>query len=199
MPDRVVDFWFDLSSPYSYLAATQLPALAARHGATVRWRPMVLAAVFEAAGNRMPAVSPPKARWMLTDLARWSKAYGVPFTLNARFPLNTIPAMRLVLVAERHGAAEAVALDLFRRTWALDQDPNAHLAEVAAAAGLPEGAAAAVQDPAIKAALKASTDEAIAEGVFGAPAMVVGGELFWGNDRLPHLEAALVGRGDPSR
>ena len=193
VPPTTIDFYFDLSSPYSYLAATQLPALAARRGAAVRWRPMVLAAVFEAAGNRMPAASPPKARWMLQDLARWSAEYGVPFALNARFPLNTIPAMRLVLVAERHGAAEAVALDLFRRTWALDQDPNAHLAEVAAAAGLPEGAAA-VQDPAIKAARKASTDEALAAGVFGAPAMVVGGELFWGNDRLSHLEAALAAR-----
>jgi 2-hydroxychromene-2-carboxylate isomerase len=190
--DRVVDFYFDFSSPYSYLAATQLPAIAARHGATVRWRPVVLAAVFEAAGNRMPASSPPKAVWMLQDLRRWSAEYGVPFVMNARFPLNTIPAMRLVLVAERHGKAEAVALDLFRRTWALDQDPNAQLAEVAATAGLPEGAAALVQAPEVKAALKASTDEAIARGVFGAPAMFVGADLFWGNDRLHMVERALA-------
>lgn len=192
MSDRVVDVYFDFSSPYSYLAATQLPAIAARHGATVRWRPVVLAAVFEAAGNRMPAASPPKAVWMLQDLRRWSAEYGVPFVMNGRFPLNTIPAMRLVLVAERHGKAQEVALDLFRRTWALDQDPNAALAEVAAAAGLPDGAAAQVQDPAIKAALKASTDEAIARGVFGAPAMFVGDELFWGNDRLHMVERALA-------
>jgi 2-hydroxychromene-2-carboxylate isomerase len=100
--------------------------------------------------------------------------------------------MRLVLVGERHGKAGEVALDLFRRTWALDQDPNQALAEVAAAAGLPEGAAAQVQDPAIKAALKASTDEAITRGVFGAPAMFVGDALFWGNDRLHQVEEALA-------
>lgn len=189
---RTVDFYFDLSSPYSYLAATQLPAVAARHGATIRWRPMVLAAVFTAAGNRMPAASPPKAAWMLQDLARWSAIYGVPFRMNGRFPLNTIPAMRLVLVADGHGVAEAVARDAFRRTWAEDQDPNEHLAEMAAAAGLPDGAHTSVQDPAVKEALKASTDEAIARGVFGAPAMFVGDQLFWGNDRLDMLERALA-------
>jgi 2-hydroxychromene-2-carboxylate isomerase len=120
----VVDFFFDLSSPYSYLAATQLPALAARHGATVRWRPMVLGAVFTATGNRMPAASPPKAAWMMQDLDRWAQAYGVPFRMNSRFPLNTIPAMRLVVLAEQAGAGQAATLEAFRRTWVTDEDPN---------------------------------------------------------------------------
>lgn len=189
----VVDFFFDLSSPYSYLAATQLPALAARHGATVRWRPMVLGAVFTATGNRMPAASPPKAAWMMQDLDRWARAYGVPFRMNSRFPLNTIPAMRLVVLAEQAGAGQAAALEAFRRTWVTDEDPNAVLAELAAAAGLPAGAEARVAEPAVKEALKANTDEAIARGAFGAPAMFVGDQLFWGNDRLDHLEAALRG------
>ena len=142
-----LDFFFDLSSPYSYLAATQLPALSARTGATVRWRPMVLFAVFQAAHNHMPAESPVKARWMLRDLARWSERYGVPFRMNARFPMNLIPAMRLVLVGERHGRAQEVALEAFRRAWAADEDANADLAGIAAAAGLPAGAERAVSDP----------------------------------------------------
>jgi 2-hydroxychromene-2-carboxylate isomerase len=186
-----LDFFFDLSSPYSYLAATQLPALAARTGATVRWRPMVLFAVFQAAHNHMPAESPVKARWMLVDLARWSERYGVPFRMNSRFPMNLIPAMRLVLVGERHGRAQEVALEAFRRAWAADEDANADLAGIAAAAGLPAGAERAVSDPEIKDALRANTDEAIARGAFGAPAMLVGDELFWGNDRLDFVEAAL--------
>jgi 2-hydroxychromene-2-carboxylate isomerase len=191
-----IDLYFDFSSPYSYLTATQLPALAARYGHTVRWRPIVLMAVFEAANNRMPASSPPKARWMMGDLARWSRHYGVPFRMNSRFPLNTIPTMRLSLVAEAHGKAQELCLDAFHRMWALDQDITspAALAELAAAAGLPAGADAQVQSPEIKAALKASTDEAIARGVFGAPAMFVGDAMFWGNDRLDFVEQELAAR-----
>ncbi|MCB9686692.1 MAG: 2-hydroxychromene-2-carboxylate isomerase [Alphaproteobacteria bacterium] len=188
-----IDLYFDLSSPYSYMAATQLPAIAQRHGATIRWKPMVLMAVFDAAGNRMPASSPTKARWMLRDLKRWSDRYGVPFRLNSRFPLNTIPAMRLVLVGERHGRSQEVALEAFRRMWVEDVDINTpdQLAGIARAAGLPDGAEAEVADPEIKAALKASTDEAIARDVFGAPAIFVGDQLFFGNDRLDFVEDAL--------
>lgn len=188
---RTLDLFFDLSSPYSYLAATQLPALSARTGATVRWRPMVLFAVFKAAHNHMPAESPVKARWMLGDLSRWAERYGVPFRMNSRFPINAIPAMRLVLVGERHGRAQEVALEAFRRMWVEDLDPNEHLAAIAAAAGLPEGAEAAISDPEIKDLLRANTDEAVARGAFGAPAMFVGDQLFWGNDRLDFVEAAL--------
>lgn len=189
-----VDFFFDLTSPYSYLAATQLPGLAARTGATVRWRPMVLAAVFQGTGNRMPAETPAKAQYMLKDLARYAADYGVPFVLNHKWPLNTISTMRLVLVGERHGKAEQVAMAAFRRMWADDLDITTpdQLAAIAADAGLPDGAVAAITDQAIKDALRANTDEALARGVFGAPALLVGDALFWGNDRLQFVEAALT-------
>ena len=134
---------------------------------------------------------------MLEDLSRWAARYGVPFRMNSRFPVNAIPAMRLVLVGERHGGggkAEAVALEAFRRTWVDDQDPNEQLASIAAAAGLPAGAEQGIGDPEIKDALRANTDEAIARGAFGAPALFVGDQLFWGNDRLDFVEAALAAR-----
>lgn len=190
----ILDFFFDLSSPYSYLAATRLPALAERTGAEIRWRPMVLYAVFGATGNRMPAESPPKAQWMLGDLGRWSTHYGVPFRMNSRFPVNALQAMRLILVGERHGRAEQVATEAFRRVWAEDRDVTSpdELQQIAAAAGLPGDATAAITDPAIKDALKANTDEAIRRGVFGAPAFLVGDTLFWGNDRLHFVEQALA-------
>ena len=188
-----LDFFFDLSSPYSYLAATQLPALAERTGATIRWRPMMLFAVFGATGNKMPAETPAKAQWMLGDLHRWSAHYGVPFRFATRFPINAMSAMRLVLVGERHGRAEVVAREAFRRIWVEDRDVTQpdELADIATAAGLPPDAASAITEPAIKDALKANTDEAIRRGVFGAPAMFVGDALFWGNDRLPFVEEAL--------
>ena len=191
----VLDFFFDLSSPYSYLAATQLPALSARTGAEVRWRPMVLFAVFAATGNKMPAETPSKAQWMLGDLQRWSAHYAVPFRFNSRFPVNALQAMRLVLVGERHGRAAEVAGEAFRRIWVDDRDVTQpdELADIARSAGLPPGAAAGITDPAIKDALKANTDEAVRRGVFGAPALFVGDTLFWGNDRLAFVEEALRG------
>lgn len=187
-----VDFYFDLSSPYSYMAATQIGAVAARAGATVAWKPMVLHAVFKATGNTMPARVEAKARFMLADLARWSAHYGVPFRMSSHFPANTIKAMRLVLVDEAR--AGEVALAGFRAMWVDDLDVNdaAVLRQVASAGGLdPDRALAAIEEPAIKDQLRANTDEAIARGAFGAPAMFVGDELFWGNDRLHFVEAAL--------
>lgn len=191
---KTLDFYFDLSSPYSYLAATQLPALAERTGATVRWKPIVLFSVFQAANNTMPANSPPKAQYMYRDLQRWAAEYGVPMVFSSRFPLNTIPAMRLVVATERAGRAGEVSLGLLRALWETDEDCNAPdvQARVLTAAGLdPAAYLPLAGDPAVKAGLKANTDEAIARGAFGAPTFYVDEALFWGNDRLHHVEAAL--------
>jgi 2-hydroxychromene-2-carboxylate isomerase len=191
-----VEFFFDLSSPYSYLASTQIEAVAARAGAEVAWRPFVLAAVFKAANNTMPAASPPKAKWMVRDLERWAAHYGVPFRFASRFPINGIRAERLILVGERAGANTAgpLAHAAFHAFWVDDRDltDDAVLRDLAAGAGLdPERALAAIEEPEIKARLREHTDDAIRRGAFGAPAMFVGEELFWGNDRLPFVEAAL--------
>ena len=190
---KTVDFYFDLSSPYSYLAATQLGPVAARHGATIAWKPVVLAAVFKATGNTMPAACAAKAQHMLVDLARWAKRYDVPFTMSSHFPLNTIKPERLIVAA---GAARAgdLALALFQGMWADDRNiaDEAVMRAIVEAQGLDANALlAAIETPAVKDALRANTDEAIARGMFGAPAMYVGDELFWGNDRLDFVEDAL--------
>lgn len=193
---KTVDFYFDLSSPYSYLAATQLPALVARHGAEARWKPLVLAAVFKAADNHMPAQSPPKARHMFTDLQRWARKYGVPFTMNARFPMNTIKPERLVIAAESTGRSADLALALFHAMWADDRDIASadEMRAIATAAGFDADALlAAIETPAVKDKLRVYTDEAIALGAFGAPSFVYEGQLFWGNDRMDFLEDALRG------
>jgi 2-hydroxychromene-2-carboxylate isomerase len=189
---KKLDFFFDLSSPYSYLAATQVGALAARCGAELAWRPMVLGAVFKAVGNEMPARVPPKARWMGQDLSRWADHYGVPWRMSSHFPLNTIKAMRLVLVDD--AKAGAVALAAFRAMWAEDRDitRDDELTRIATAAGLDAAPAlVAIDSSAIKDRLRHNTDEAVARGAFGAPTFLVGDELFWGNDRLHFVEAAL--------
>jgi 2-hydroxychromene-2-carboxylate isomerase len=189
---KKLEFFFDLSSPYSYLAATQVQPLADKTGAALIWRPMVLGAVFKATGNEMPARVPGKARWMGNDLQRWAEHYGVTFRFSSHFPANTIKAMRLVLVDD--AKAGAVAMAGFRAMWADDRDltDDGVLRSIAEMGGLdPAAAMQAIETPAIKDKLRANTDEAVARGAFGAPTMLVGDELFWGNDRLHFVEAAL--------
>jgi 2-hydroxychromene-2-carboxylate isomerase len=189
---KKVDFFFDLSSPYSYLAATQMQPLAERTGAEIAWRPMVLGAVFKTVGNEMPARVPHKARWMGNDLSRWAEQYGVPFEFSAHFPVNAIKAMRLILVDDAKAAA--VTLAGFRAMWAEGRNiaEEAELRRIAETGGLDAATAlTAIDTPAIKDRLRANTDEAVARGAFGAPTMLVGDELYWGNDRLHFVEAAL--------
>jgi 2-hydroxychromene-2-carboxylate isomerase len=192
---KKVEFFFDLSSPYSYLAATQMKPIAERTGAEIAWRPMVLGAVFKTVGNEMPARVPHKARWMGNDLSRWAEHYGVPFRFSSHFPSNAIKAMRLVLVDDAKAAA--VAMAGFRAMWADDRDitDDAELRRIAADGGLDAAAALqAIEKPEVKERLRANTEEAIARGAFGAPTMLVGDQLFWGNDRLHFVEAALRGK-----
>jgi 2-hydroxychromene-2-carboxylate isomerase len=187
-----VEFFFDLSSPYSYLASTQLPAICERNHAQLIYRPMVLGAVFKAAGNDMPARVPGKAKWMLRDLQRWAHEYNVPFVFSSHFPVNAIKAMRLILVDE-HKTAE-VTRAAFSAMWADNRNiaEPAELAAIAERGGLdPAHALAAIEEPALKDKLRANTDDAIARNAFGAPAIIVGEELFWGNDRLHFVEKAL--------
>lgn len=193
---KTLEFFFDLASPYSYLAATQLGALCQRTGARLQWKPMVLAAVFKAAGNTMPATVIPKARYMLTDLVRWARQYQVPFRMTSRFPVNALKPMRLIVAAESSGPGKSgeLALALFRALWVEDRDITApeEMRALCAEVGLPGDALlAAIETPEVKDRLRAYTDEAIARGVFGAPALVVGSELFWGNDRLHFVEDEL--------
>lgn len=192
-----VEFFFDVSSPYSYLCATQIDAVATKHGAEVVWRPMLLGGVFKASGNEMPARIPAKAKWMLGDLHMWAKHYRVPFVFpSAIFPLSSIKAMRACAHAESVGKVQAVAKSLFESYWIRSLDPNSDEALGAAsrAAGLDAAAVlAAVTEAPAKDALRKSTDEAIARGAFGAPTMFVGETMFWGNDRLPLLDRLLSG------
>jgi 2-hydroxychromene-2-carboxylate isomerase len=191
-----IDFYYDIGSPYSYLCASQIGGVAAKHGREVRWRPMLLGAVFKATGNEMPARVPAKATWMLRDLALWAKSYGVPFTFPPSFPPNTVRAMRACVFAGERGKAREMSLALFEGYWSRGIDPSSEdgLQQASASAGLAASEVlAAIETQPIKDALRKITDEAIARGVFGAPAIFVGDQLFWGNDRLPLVDRLLAG------
>ncbi len=194
-----IELFFDIGSPYSYLAAAEVGALSARTGVPVRWRPFLLGAVFKASGNDMPARVAAKARWMLGDLTRWATLYGIPFRMSSRFPLNTLRTQRAIAAVALAAGEQAIpdfALALFRAYWVDDRDvsADAEIAGIAAGVGL-DGAAvvAAIDAPATKDALRASTEEAVARGAFGAPTLFWEDAMFWGNDRLLLLEAAITG------
>ncbi len=194
---KTVELFFDVGSSYSYLAATQMAGVAERTGATVRWRPFLLGAVFKATGNDMPARVPAKLKWMLGDMQQWCAHYGIPFRLPTRFPLVTLRTQRFLAGIELVDPAKVApaALVLFNAYWGENQDPtvDSTLVEAAGAAGISsEVAIAAIDAQATKDHLRATTDEAVTRGAFGAPTMFVGDVMFWGNDRIPLLERHLA-------
>jgi 2-hydroxychromene-2-carboxylate isomerase len=194
----IVRFYFDYLSPYSYLASTRLEALAARTGATVDFRPMLLPAVLKATGNQAPAMVPSRASYALADLPRWAEFYGVPFRMTPFFPLNSLPALRAAwaLKTERPEVFAPFTEACFRAGWV--EGLNIGDREVLAGVAGPDHrdfVIAATEAPRWKDALRKATDEALAAGVFGAPTFALeSGELFFGNDRLALLEWRLTQR-----
>lgn len=192
-----IDFWFDFSSPYSYIASEWIGAVAARHGRTVRWHAMLLGATLQAAELRPPVAYPLKRDYVLADFARSARFEGVPFALPTRFPIATQNAARVFWWLEAQDPPGAVAWAraglraYFTRGLPLDE--AGVLRTLCGEAGLdPDAAEAAWNDPAWKARLKRENDTAIAAGLFGAPTFVVDGEVFWGNDRRAQLERWLA-------
>lgn len=190
-----VEFFYDYASTYSYLAHRAIEALAARHDAELVYKPMVLGFVFKATGNSMPAAVPAKAAYMVHDVRRWVRHYGLPFHMPSIFPVNTIRALRTAVAALEEGTFLPYHHAVMHAYWASDQDigDDEVLASVVTAAGL-DGPrlVARAEEAGIKEKLKANTDEAIRRGVFGAPTFFVGDEMFWGNDRLHFVEESLT-------
>jgi 2-hydroxychromene-2-carboxylate isomerase len=193
-----IDFFFDFTSPYSYIASEWVEALAARHGRTVRWRAILLGVTFQAAELKSPVAYPIKREYSLRDFRRSARFEGVPYLQPEEFPIPTHNAARVFWwLADSRGAdaatawARACLRAYFTRGVMLSQ-PQA-LKALAADSGLDADAAeAAWNDPAWKARLKRANDEAISAGVFGAPFFVVDGEPFWGNDRKAQIERWLA-------
>jgi 2-hydroxychromene-2-carboxylate isomerase len=191
---RKLEFFWDVGSPYTYLATTQLEGLRKRTGAVVEFRPFLLGGVFKSAGNQLPAAVPNKAVYMLKDLTRWGAHYGVPLKVDAPFPLVTLLPMRVAIAADLRGKGEPYCHAIFRAYWADGRDVSApdEVGRVLQTIGLdPKELLEAANTQEVKDKLRANTDEAVARGAFGAPAMFVGEELYWGNDRLEFVERAL--------
>ena len=192
---RVVEFLFDYGSPFSYLADSQLPAIAARTGASIVHRPILLGAVLKATGNASPMTVPAKARYMGRELERWAKRYGVAFQPNP-FPFrgNTLKLMRGAIASQKLGVFEHYHRAVFAAVWGnpLDLGDDEILRTLLRRAAIdPDDLFRSIDEQSTKDELRRATDEAVARGVFGAPTFFVGDETFWGNDRLDWVERAL--------
>lgn len=192
-----VRFFFDVGSPAAYLAWTQLPAICAQAGAQLVYRPMLLGGVFQATGNVSPAAIPAKGLYTTHDYMRHARKYGVPFAMNPHFPINTLFLMRVITGVQQREPARLQDLlrAVFKALWvdSLNLNDPALAARTLAEAGFdPQAMQALAADPEVKGALKASTDEAVALGVFGAPTTFVGDEMFFGQDRLDMIRDELA-------
>ena len=189
-------FHFDFSSPYGYLAAERIESLAARHQRGVEWRPMLLGAIFKVTGMQPLTFVPLKGDYTRRDLPRTARYHGIEFRMPSKFPIATQAAARLVVWQRGLDAARSAPLAkaLYRAYFVEDRDisdPDV-AAAIAAEAGSDRSAArAAIDDPAVKDALKRDVDAAIAAGVFGSPFVIVDGEPFWGIDRFDQIDRWL--------
>lgn len=193
---RRIEFFFDFSSPYSYLASTQVEAVAARAGVPLEPRPFLLGPVFQESGNSMPAQVPAKAAYMFRDLRTWAADYGVQFRWPDFFPMSSVLPSRLVLAVEGAGPRMKLTRALFDAVWVegvdLSRDDNA--AKVAQAAGFDaKTLARRATEQDVKDALRANVAEAIERGAFGAPTFFVNDQMWVGNDRLAFVERAAKG------
>ena len=193
---KPMDFYFDYSSPYGYFAAMKIDELAARHGRSVNWKPILLGAVFKVTGAQPLPSLPLKGDYAKRDIARSARFHGIVFKYPSKFPLaSQAPARAFYWLHDRDPVlAKKLAKTLYQAYFVDDRDISSPdvTADVAATLGIKrDEALAALNDPAIKDRLKNEVDAAIKLGVFGSPYIVIDGEPFWGVDRFDQIERWL--------
>jgi 2-hydroxychromene-2-carboxylate isomerase len=196
-----IEFYFDFSSPYAYLASERIEALAARHGREVKFKPILLGAVFKATGGApLTEGMTVKGTYSVHDFGRSARYEGIPYAMPNPFPIATVTAARAMLWLAREQPARAAPFmhAAFRAYFADGRDISqpAVVGEVLRECGVDaERALAGAGEQDIKDQLKAQVEGAIVRGVFGAPTIFVDGEMFWGNDRLPQIDRWLASGG----
>ena len=199
MARRTIEFYFDCSSPWTYLAFHAVLPMAAELGAAIDWKPILVGGVFNTVNQTVyesrSKPNPLKASYMLKDLADWARLYGLKIVFPPTvFPVNSVKCMRGAFVALDEGKLVPYATAAFEAYWSDDRDISKEdaLADIAAKAGLErQRFFSSIESDSCKARLRANTDELIKRGGFGSPTMFVDGSMFFGNDRLPLVRAAL--------
>lgn len=192
-----IDFYFDFSSPYGYLAANRINALAAHHHRRVNWRPILLGPMFKVAGTAPLLSVPLKGPYSSRDIPRTARFLGIPYKQPDPFPIGTQNAARAFYWLNDRDPVKAhqFAMACYNTYFGqgIDITSADKVADIAATLGEDRAQVlAAVADPAVKERLKNEVDAALARGVFGSPYIIVDGEPFWGNDRLDQVDAWLA-------
>lgn len=197
----ILEFFYDCSSPWTYLAFHRIEDVVAGANATIVWRPILVGGVFNAVNDSVyeqrknPVL--PKLRWYVKDLQDWASFYGLRIGQPPVFPVNSVKAMRAAIVLEPRGLLPAWSRRVFEAYWGELRDISQDdvLRDVARDVGVDAGELlAAIADPAVKDRLRANTEELIARGGFGSPTMFVDGDdMYFGNDRLVLVAHALLG------
>ena len=199
---HTIEFFFDCSSPWTYLAFESVQALAERDDVEMVWKPILVGGVFNAVNpsvyqNRENPI-PPKARYYQKDLQDWARYVGLEIGQPPVFPVNSVKVMRGALVAVEEGRLVPYARRAFQRYWTelADISQDDEVRRIARDAGLDEAALMEkIARPEYKDRLRQLTDELIERGGFGSPTMFVDGDdMYFGNDRIPLVEARLSGR-----
>lgn len=193
---KSVEFYFDLGSPYSYLAYYRLLQMAEQQEIQIVYKPILLGGVFKATGNRSPIEIPVKGVYSILDMQRWAEYYQIPMQMNPHFPMNTLTLMRILTGVQllHLEKFEQVLKLLFDAMFGTPQNLNEPtvLAEVLEPSGFSvEDIMSMVQSDVVKQKLITETEQAIQRGIFGAPTFFVGDEMYWGQDRLHFVEQAL--------
>jgi len=188
-----IDFYFEFSSPYGYIATEIAEETEKRIGRPMTWRPMLLGPVFKITGQQPLVQVPMKSEYSKHDFVRSARKHGVPFYYPQKFPINTVAAVRAFYWTQDHDPEKArpLAKALYRTYFRDGRDISVieTLLEVARSVGIDADALSrALEDPALKERTKREVDASIAAGVFGSPYFIVDGEPFWGVDRMPMLE-----------
>ena len=188
-----IDYYFEFSSPYGYIASRLVDGLAERTGREVRWRPFLLGPVFKQTGQAPLVEVPMKGTYSRHDFDRSARFYNVPYAMPAKFPIGTVAALRAFWWLDDRDHAQAVRLAkaLYTAYFVNGRDIGDPLVvlQVAREEGVDANALeAALGDSAVKERAKAEVDAALARNVFGSPFFIVDGEPFWGCDRIPMLE-----------
>ena len=194
---RRLDFYFDYSSPFGYLASVDVAALAERHGAELVYQPILLGGLFKSIGTPLVPIaemSEAKRSYQKLDMERWAGERGVDFVWPSRFPLRTIKPLRMTLMCD-DDRRQALIASLMRACWVEDADPDDDevLRACAERAGADAGLVLAARSDEAKEALRDRTGKAVEAGVFGVPTFVVDDQLFWGQDRMDFVGRALDG------
>ncbi len=184
---KTIEFFYDIVSPWSYLAWTQIENLAERQSAKLQYRPFLLGGVFKATQNQPPINVPAKGAHMMIDLQRCADRFGVEFNMPGNFPTNSLLAMRCLSALETKDLPEATA-KLFTAYWVKGEDISERYTIIDL---LGEAIIEKANNDFNKEKLKVTTSEAVKRGAFGAPTFFVDDEMFFGSDRLDMLEQHL--------